>query len=61
MALSEVQAAAEAVEAVRRNLANLSDQQVKDLEWMLWVECQDRFVAIGDVEMLDDYRNKRGA
>ena len=67
MALSDEQVSQMAIDMVTRclsrftdDLSIFTDDQVRKLEFLLWTECQERFVAIGDVEMLSDYRSIRG-
>lgn len=60
MALSDAQVSQMAVDMVTRCLSRFTDDQVRQLEFLLWTECQERFVAIGDVEMVNDYRAIRG-
>ena len=47
-------------EAVPRMVKMLDDDYLQKLEFALWVECQERFVAVGDQEPIDKYENIRG-
>lgn len=39
---------------------HLDDNTLTKLHWVLHVECQERFVAVGDQEPIDKYENIRG-
>lgn len=41
-------------------LKQLPDELLNKLHFALYVECQERFVAIGDQEPVDKYENIRG-
>lgn len=38
----------EVFDRIKAELQNLSDDQIKELEWLCYVECRERFVALGD-------------
>lgn len=61
MALSDTQVAQMAIDMVTRCLSRFTDDQVRQLEFLLWTECQERFVATGDMQMVNEYGEIRGA